>query len=565
MKKISRHLFAVVLFFVLTVVFMGPAAFNPGKALYGNPGVPFTAVWWGWWYRYAHVNNFEYLHPYLQGAPFGADYTHYPIQPLRPLYDQMFLIFNEITAYNLIIFIGLFASALSMYTCVYFLTKKTAPSFIAGIIFSFSPFHLMQSTMNLWLTTTYWIPLYYLLLFLLFRQTYYLQQSRWYIPLLTAAFFTLVLFENYYYGYMTFFITMLIFMFTLLYFIFTQQTRNIRFRPMIIFCVLCFLFTLPVISSVWVNYEAANKGLIPSDDYIRSAQELNVNAAAWFNYLVPPPTHPIWGESITRLLHHLAAPRIGTGEKILFIGLIPLLLSAYSVWQLYRGKITDSTKRVTIVFFSGVILLAIILSFSFAAHLFYPMFPMFRVYSRFGIFVMVGVSILAAIGVQQLLVKKQIQRVFIMAALIMLIIFEFMNFPVYPIIKTDNIPSVYKWLGQQPGEFIVAEYPLAEWDTFLHYRYLFNQRYHQKLLFNGIRPGTTGYNKFQQAKILDKDSIEILKEIGIKYIIIHKNYFPADANGLNIHLSLAVDELKLTKTFDEEEVYEIKIEKDNGL
>lgn len=558
MRRVSKHLIATFFFLILTIIFMGPVVFKPSKLLYGNPGVPFTAVWWGWWSQYSNANGLEYLRPYLQGAPFGADYTHYPIQPLRPLYDRMFLMFNEITAYNLIIFFGLFASALSIYACVYFLTKETAPSLIAGIIFSFSPFHLMQSTMNLWLATTQWIPLYYLSLFLLFRQTFYLQQSRWYGPLLPAVFFTLVLFENYYYGYMTFLITVLAFLFTLLYFVFTQQTRNIRFKPLVIFCTSCFLLALPAVNSVWMNFLAANKGLICSDDYIRSTQELNVHAAAWFNYLLPSPTHPIWGKSITKMLHHLSAPGSGMGEKILFVGIAPFLLSAYSVWQLCRGRITDSTRRVAIVFFLGVTLLAIILSFSVAASFFYRMFPMFRVYSRFGVFVMVGVSILAAIGAQQLLVKRRIQRVFLMAALIVLIIFEFMNFPPYPIIQTNNIPSVYKWLGQQPGEFIITEYPLAEWDTFLHYRYLFYQRYHQKSLFNGIRPGTAGYNYLRQAKILDKNSIEILKEIGIKYIVIHKNYFTADAEELSIYLPLVLDVLKLRKTFDEEEVYEIK-------
>ena len=539
---------------------MGPAVRNPGKVLYGRPGVPFTAVWWGWWYHYSYVNGLEYLRPSLQGAPFGADYSHYPIQPMRRLYDKLFLIFNEITAYNLIIFIGFFSSALSAYILAYFLTRDAIASIIAGLIFSFSPFHLMQSTMNLWLATTQWIPLYFLSLFLLLKQTFYSQKGRNYVPFLTAGLFTLVLFENYYYGYMAFLITAGIFLIYTLYFRFKRRIKDVRFKPWIVFCVFCIIISLPAMIFVGINFRAASKGLIYSDDYIRSIHDLNVNSARWFDYFIPPFVHPVWGKSLSNRFHPLVNNNVG--EKILFVGIIPLLLAGYAVSRLRKGKTKDPEKRITGIFFLVTAFLAFILSFPMASRMLHKIFPMFRVYSRFGVFVILGISILAALGARELNLKRKFRHNFSMSIfLIPLIIFEFINFPPYPVIQTDNIPQVYRWLSKQPSKSIIVEYPLAEWDTATHYRYLFYQRYHRKLLFNGIRPGTAGYNYLRQAKVLDKGSIEILKEIGIKYIIIHKDYFTANAEGLNTCLPLALNELKLIKAFGEEEVYEIKGEK----
>lgn len=562
MQSVNRHLIPVIFFLLLTVVFMLPAVLNLNTVLYGNPGVPYTAVWWGWWCQYAHLNGLDYMRPVLQGAPFGADYSHYPIQPIRPVYDFLFIRLNEIAAYNLIIGMVFFASALSAYTLVYFLTRKLLPSIIAGILFSFGPFHLTQATMHLWLATVQWIPVYFLLLWLLVRQTFFAQQGHCGIPIVGAGLFTLVLFENYYYGYMCFLITLCVFFLYSLYFFCRGRIQTVRFKPWIAFGGYCILMCLPALLSVLSNLQAAHDGLICNEDYIRPIEEVHANAARWFDYWIPSFVHPIWGEVSRKLFGHLY-PNAQAGERTLCIGVVPTLLAVYAVGRIGKTKQSGSGNDRVTLFFLLITMIAGLLSLSAVGLILYRLFPMFRVYARFGIFVSVGISVLAAIGVSELCRKANGWRQIGTFCLLPLIMFEYSNFPPYPVIRTDVIPPVYQWLRDQPDNVIVTEYPLAEWDTFLHYQYLFYQRYHRKLLFNGIRPGTTGYDYLRQSKTLDEDSIKILKEVGIKYIVIHKDYFAANAEVSNVSLPLTFDGVELIKIFDKEEVYEIKYGKSN--
>lgn len=577
MLRMKKHLYAGAFFLILTAVFMGPAILEPTRILYGNPGTPYTGLWWGWWAKYSSIHGLDFLRPLLQGAPFGADYTYYPIQPMYWIYRQFFIIFNEVAVYNTIIFLSIFLSALSAYVLAYFITRNSGAGVVAGIIFSFSPFHLMESTMNIWLSTTQWIPLYFLLIFMLIIQSFNGERKRTYIPILGAALFALILFENYYYGYMAFLLTVLIFGLSFFWRIYNRRLNDFIIKPWLIFCIFFVLFSLPVMSSLWTNFQAAKKGLVASGDYVRSAKELIKHGARWYDYVTPPKSHPLWGKITNKNVYSQIA-NDDWSERELFVGIIPALLAVYAVRQSRKKKIKDAILQRGVYFFSLVTILSIFLSFQshmtvanirfpLASYFLYKILPMFRVYSRFGIFAMLGISILAAIAAKQLSSKGKYWQLFATPILIILIIFEFINFPSYPVIQTDKIPPVYKWLRDQPGSQIVAEYPLAEWDTFTHYEYLFWQRYHQKPLFNGIRPGTDGYQYLQTAKILNQKTVDILSGFGIRYIIVNRDFYVRN-KVLSIQNKLYLDpqeqeslllsgRLKLEKVFNQQAVYRV--------
>ena len=559
MQKIKKHLLPIILFLIISSVFMGPSIIKPSQFLYAEPGVPYTAVWWGWWRQYSEVNELEYFHPDLQGAPFGADYSHYPVQPLRWFYDRFFIFLNEITAYNLIIFVGFFTSAISIYIIAYILTQRRGASIIAGLIFSFCPFHIMQSTMNLWLATTQWIPIYFLSLFLLFTETFHNWKKRLYPPMLSAVFFILVLFENYYYGYMAFLLTVFTFLLYILWFCFKHSKRNFKIKPWFIFGLLCFLLALIPIISILTNLQAARNGLITSDDYIRSADDLDPGGARWFYYFIPPSSHPIWGEIFKNWNNN-------NSESVLFVGLIPLLLAGYAVYIAYKKRRMEDNGGKAVIFFGIIVILSFLFSLQENLNLFgikilpvsyyfHKIFPMFRVYARFGIFIMLGLSILAALGLKELSIKKRRCYFLLVPVLILLIILEFINFPPYPIIKAQDPPEVYQWLHDQSDNQIIIEYPLAGWDTSAHYQYLFWQRYHHIPFFNGVRPGSEGYEYFERVKSINQDSVQDLTELGIKYIIIHQDFFNEERSLESLN---KIKDLKFVKTFDSDLIYEIQ-------
>ena len=164
----------------------------------------------------------------------------------------------------------------------------------------------------------------------------------------------------------------------------------------------------------------------------------------------------------------------------------------------------------------------------------YKFFPVFRVYARFGILVMLCVSVLAGIGLTHIFKKiKAIQLKSLIAALIILfILLEFINFPPYKITKSAEVPFAYQWLAKQPGNFAIVEYPFVRSDNARHYQYLLYQRFHQKKLVNGALIGSIGESlRKEMTNIQSQQTVRLLSSVNAKYVFIHKDiyqegYFP---------------------------------------
>ena len=92
----------------------------------------------------------------------------------------------------------------------------------------------------------------------------------------------------------------------------------------------------------------------------------------------------------------------------------------------------------------------------------YKILPMFRAYCRFGIVVMLAVAVLAGYGLKFILerFKTQKAKIAITCLFAGLVLFEFWNWPPYKVIDVSKVPPVYYWLKEQPGDFVIAEYPL---------------------------------------------------------------------------------------------------------
>jgi len=194
----------------------------------------------------------------------------------------------------------------------------------------------------------------------------------------------------------------------------------------------------------------------------------------------------------------------------------------------------------------------------FPSYFLYKVAPMFRCYARFGILVMLSVSVLAGMGLAAILqrIKSPKRQGILVVVIILLICIEFApTFPA-PMINAVNPPPVYEWLAQQEGDFTIAEYPL-EGDS----EYFFWQRIHQKKLVNGALPGTRADKVRKEiVDILDPKTPGKLRYLGAKYIIFHPNkYAKSDEIAIigeipNIQKQLG---LKMIKLFSEAEVYAV--------
>jgi hypothetical protein len=159
--------------------------------------------------------------------------------------------------------------------------------------------------------------------------------------------------------------------------------------------------------------------------------------------------------------------------------------------------------------------------------------------------------------------------------LLPLILFEYWSVPPNHAQAIDSPPEVYTWLAKQQGDFIIAEYPMMSGSEASFYTYLFWQRIHNKRMVNGASPDNLpAWDFFERVRDLtDPDTPRLLKNIGVKYIIIHqkmyeegpipgplKRYLPPEASAQTYNMSETFTEGVLNapfKTFGQDLVFEL--------
>ncbi len=340
--------------------------------------------------------------------------------------------------------------------------------------------------------------------------------------------------------------------------------------------------------------------------YVRPLEDLFMYSARPLGYLLPSIDHPILGRYTEKTVE---TPFYGGHpiEQTLYLGWVGVILSFVAIRQWRRknreqvrkwesgqvsreqrlsgyqvirlsgkGKnrslITDYRSRRAVSFFLFAGIVALLFSFEpylelgnfrifFPSYFMYKIIPMVRIIARFGIVVLLSVSVLAGIGLTSVLrrMSTPMKKGIFTSLIILLIFFEFTNIPPFHTTDVSTTPPVYKWLSEQPGDFIIAEYPL-ETDS----RYLFYQRIHQKRLINGALPGSQADRIHKRViNILDPETPGILRHLGAKYVIFHPEEY-LKSEGIEIIGELPdfsqQKGLKLVRTFDDAQVYAITAE-----
>ncbi|MFH0913485.1 MAG: hypothetical protein V1884_04310, partial [Candidatus Omnitrophota bacterium] len=152
----------------------------------------------------------------------------------------------------------------------------------------------------------------------------------------------------------------------------------------------------------------------------------------------------------------------------------------------------------------------------------YRVLPMFRAYCRFGVMVMLAVSVLAGFGLKFILEKFNSQKKKLSLTILFcgLVMFEFWNYPPFKVINVSRVPQVYYWLKSQPQDFAIAEYPLDIAGP--NEIYKFYQTKHEKKIINATTPGTYAHKVARSIiKLSDSNTANVLKWMGVKYVLVH--------------------------------------------
>ena len=558
--KYRGEILSLFLYTLLAAVFTYPLIFKFNTSIYGYPSDSLATVW-NFWRWTKSSSPTELVGPYL----------------LHFCGKWLSLLTNEVFAYNFLLFVSFPLSALAMYLLTFELTKHKYASFVSGSIYSFSLYHLWHGFSHLSLSQIQWLPLFVWSLVKLSQQ----KNIKW--SVLAALIYLLTFLTDYYYGYF-----MLLFTAS---FVFGQVVlKKIDFKLFkryLLVVLLILLTTTPIIFGLRQNPVASRSSTRPFDDL------LALSARPW-DYLLPSIYHPVYGKFVEPI--YQAIKNLGNDfeyasaflpERVIYLGWTAVGLA---ILGFIKGLKTQ--HRSTVILF-GICLVLMLwasgpayvtlggLKIPFPSFFLYQLLPMFRAYVRLGIVVLLCVAVLAGFGIKFLLSvaarfyranhrQHKVLRLLLPSAYCLvplLVLFEVLNFPPFHNTDFSQIPEVYQWLAEQPGDFVIAEYPRDNDTSFdceeltepvvRNYGYgKFFQRVHGKRLFE---------SEDKLSDLTNPETPKLLSLFGVKYVVVHtKEIFemenPLDScHGFGIMPKLPddVDGLKVVREFPGAVVYEV--------
>jgi len=540
------NLTTVLLLFVLTALFTFPLIFRLNTSIAGfhDTDEPFGVIWYIWWLKYALLKGLNYDFISILSVPFGIDDTQVPSYPLWIAFSRtLALAGGEIFAFSFQILLNFFLSGLTMFFLAYHLTRRRFSAIVSGLIFAFCPYHFFHSWQHLSLSYIQWLPLY--ILFLLKAR----EEPNVKNAVFAGLALGLVASFDYYYFYFSIVATAVFVLYSLL--THYRISRHSGGKPLLGFrgikliflsIGVFFLTALPSLYTVLRALLSRPKVILASRNFVRSFNDLLWQSARPLSYLLPSTEHPVLGR-ITKMF--IGSPLYGHSftEHNLYLGWVNIFL-VFVACKFYRRRSSGidraggmgERERFAFGFFVFLGLAAWwfsqppwwkigTLRVFMPSYFMYNLLPMFRAYCRFGIIVMLAVSVLAGMGLNLLLQKsRRGKKIFLAVLFSGLILFDFLIIPPQHVFNISSVPEVYTWIKDQPGEFIIVEYPLDYKET--SGIYLFYQRIHGKLMINSP-PSNTQAEKILISirKLSEPYSHSVLKRMGVRYAIVHRNSY----------------------------------------
>jgi len=536
-----KRVIGVVFFYTLISAFMTyPLVLRLNSGVYGYSGDNFGLLWHLWWQKQAVLRGVTFSPSPMVGAPFGTVISALPGEPGWS-YPIIWLtnLFNETLAFNLLVFLSFPLAALTMYLLSFYVTKNTWASLVAGLIYAFCPFHFWQIYVHFGLGNIQWLPLFVLGL-LHFERVRGAQPPPRLLAkaaLLWGLAWGWVFLNSVYFGYFSLLLAGAYYFSKLIFRLIFERQQGLLPRPALmrlggglaVAAVVALLLALP---GLWpMMREQAGKEVAGQTVARPIEHMLSMSARPW-DFLLPAPDQPRLGEwsdsvyiRIRSLSNDYKTISAFLPERVVFLGWLPLLLA---ILGLVRGSKSDRYRSLTFIFSLSSLILLLVSAPPFVyikgfklllpSYFLYQVLPMFRVYVRLGILLQLLVALLASVGLTMWLSRLSGRRSLILAVVLgALVLGEFNNLPPSKVTPTTALPESYRWLSQQEGDFIVAEYPKA-YDT---QDALFWQRFHGKKVFNTL--GEPDYYRVwdQIEHLYYPEAPQILANLGVRYVVWH--------------------------------------------
>lgn len=156
----KRHVLALVLYALLTLVLARPLVTNLNTVLAGQSSYVYTNPWAGWWTRKALTENLHFCYTDYRYYPQGVSTVFHSFSHVNTVLSLLLTpALGHFAAYNVCILLAFVLSGFSMYLLVNRLTDCVPAALVAGLVFAFHPYHVFESAHPV-IITTQWMPLF---------------------------------------------------------------------------------------------------------------------------------------------------------------------------------------------------------------------------------------------------------------------------------------------------------------------------------------------------------------------------------------------------------------------
>jgi len=526
-----KEIFSFSFFSVLAFAAMYPVMFSPGNMYFGHAGDSSGAIWWFWWAKKA---IFEFganpeICPYL-AAPIGSDLSQLPNNVLTHHFFPYFLRYmSPVTLFNTVIFATFLFSGHFMYLFISYLTGRRMIGLLAGTMYALSPFHMVRTFGHIMLANIQWFPL--MLLFIL--KCYRENNAKYLIS--AALTYAMLFLTNYYFGFIG---ACLIGALGLFFVYDVVRNKNTLFPAKLVkFFIVVLGSAMIIATGVLAVYPFAKSiagGKMRGHDAYESegitkhpVKELHEYSIRPFSYFMPAYYHPVFGGLARSFIGSVFYGTSKT-EHTQFLGFTAL---AFLVYYLRQRASQKADERFSRQYGLWILAVGVLCSFPptvplglfdlhFPSYFTYRILPMFRNPARFGLLTFIGVIVLSSLGIRRFLEKRP--GAVYPIAIGCLIVMDFLFIPARHHVDAKDVSGVYFRLKNEPGDFIICEYPMYE-GVGTYGPYYYAQTIHGKRIANGALVGAPAFQiKEKLLRLEDPATVDLLAALGVRYILVHR-------------------------------------------
>ncbi len=526
----KRRFDSIVAFFsytVLTAVATYPMLFRMGSSFPGSiAGDTPGTIWLTWWFKNAYRLHVSPAFAKTISYPYGIHISAMQVSPMQKwLLPWLSMATNEVFAYNLVVFASFPLAGLGMYLLVKHITGNKGAAFASGLIFAFSPYQILESSLHLTLANIQWMPFYVLFLIKAYKDRDIKDSA------LAGLFFSLNALMDFHYGLFMAFFTAMFLAYKVAEALIERKVKDLgldirTLKAAVVFIIICLVILGP---SMYQSMNRFQTGAVPS----RPIEEIDLYSMKLWDLVIPPSTTPIVGPVIKKIAMQVYGQDRPYQPN--YLGWLPLLLAATGVVLARKESITRFMAIFAVASF--ILALGVFLKVDGVAiplpwlwiHRF---IPWVRVVSRFTVAILLALSVLSGIALKSISdrIKTAQGKTAFFAVIIVLIVFEYSGMFNYPVVtfgdkgKTSLSSRVYEKVRTEKGDFSIIEYPMLYEPN----QYIFMQRVHRKNLVNGVsNVAGDGYAAMtERLKTVDSidltdEQYKLLQRVSVKYILVH--------------------------------------------